>query len=542
MTSRIRFVLPVILFALAVLAGCGSSSTTVVTPPGGGYSNSDLNGTYVFSFTGTDAVNGGLFAMAGTFTAGGSGGISGGTVDIIDPGYSTTPFTGVAIQSSSSYAITTDGRGRGVLVTNISSGTYSGLASIGIDFVLTSSSHGLIVRFDGDGTGSGTLDLQSSSITQSSLTNYAFTLSGVDDTDGGLEGNPFFSVGEFALNSSGTITSGLQDFNDDRNSTNLTDLALAGSLTLASSGPGTAQLATSSPYGTLTFDVWAIDATHFKLIETDGLEWLAGDAFTQQTTLAAGQLVYTLSGWDTSNYAFASGGYMTYDGSSVISNGYEDMNDSGTYTSSQTASGYLTTAGDGRYVMTLNGLYNGVNSSVGSYTFVGYPFASGGNTGMLVLETDGLGITGGTAFAQTATTFASDEGFGLNETGANSGGEVDLIAEFATESGGTLSAGIMDENDDGSYTWKESLGSGGGYTFIGSGRGTLSYSGYGIYFYVANSSTIPFIDADTDQVGVGVFEQQSAQSTSDAKSQAAALHTQTHLAVLRAAAKKAKKK
>ena len=59
---------------LAVLAGCGGSSGTAnpVAPPSGGFSNSNLNGTYVFSISGTD-VNGTPYAMVGTFTANGSG-------------------------------------------------------------------------------------------------------------------------------------------------------------------------------------------------------------------------------------------------------------------------------------------------------------------------------------------------------------------------------------------------------------------------------------------------------------------------------------
>ncbi len=48
------------LFALT-LTGCGSDdnpNNSAVAPPGGGFSNSSLNGTYVFSFSGYDRTNG----------------------------------------------------------------------------------------------------------------------------------------------------------------------------------------------------------------------------------------------------------------------------------------------------------------------------------------------------------------------------------------------------------------------------------------------------------------------------------------------------
>ncbi len=93
MSLRNRLVLPVILSAIAVLVGCGSGSsfTTPVPPPGGSFSNSNLNGTYVFSVSGTDTT-GAPYAMVGTFTANGSGGngeggITGGTLDLNDAAF-----------------------------------------------------------------------------------------------------------------------------------------------------------------------------------------------------------------------------------------------------------------------------------------------------------------------------------------------------------------------------------------------------------------------------------------------------------------------
>lgn len=547
MSLHNRLVLPVVLSTLAFLVGCGSSSNTATPPPSGGYTNSDLTGTYVFSFVGADFTNSAetdtasIMASAGVLTADGKGGLTG-TIDLDDPQLAevenATTFVLSGLGATGNYNITADGRGNGtirVTVNNVA-------VSIGIDFVLTSTSHGLITRFDGNGTGSGTLDLQDSSITQSQLASFAFSLSGVDS---GLS-NPFTTAGAFTLDGNGNITTGVEDFNDYRNST--TGLSLAsgsGSVVLGAAGAaGTAQLfATGSPYGPLSFDVWPIDSTHLKLIETDGFYLLAGDAFTQQTSISSGQLVYTLAGIDTGGFLLSSGGFMSYDPTSgAISGGTEDINDSGTVAQSLTVSGTLTPTGGGRYALSLSGFYNGAEAL--NYNFAAYPYVTAGNViGLLLIETDNFGITGGSAFLQTSQTFASAQGYGLNLTGSNSDGEVDAIAEFTANSGGTLTDGLIDENDEGSLSFDQKLGSGGTYTFdsTNSGRGELSYpstdttfnGALDLVFYVANNSTVIFIEEDAGQASVGTFALQTGGGTG---AKAAVSRTQSHFSTLKAVA------
>src|ERR1700694_2879900 len=165
MSLRNRLVLPIILSAFAILAGCSSSSNTATSPPSGKFSNSNLNGSYAFSAFGTDGA--GLpFALGGSLQANGNGVIAAGTVDLNDASLS-APLTGVAI-TGGSYTVTADGRGKATL--------NAGQASVVLDFVLLSNSHALVTRYDGNGTGSGTLDLQSS-VTQAQLAgSYAFNL------------------------------------------------------------------------------------------------------------------------------------------------------------------------------------------------------------------------------------------------------------------------------------------------------------------------------------------------------------------------------
>jgi uncharacterized lipoprotein YajG len=63
MSSSNRLILPIILSALAILAGCSSSSNTATPPPSGKFSISNLNGSYAFSAIGTDAA-GAPFSLA----------------------------------------------------------------------------------------------------------------------------------------------------------------------------------------------------------------------------------------------------------------------------------------------------------------------------------------------------------------------------------------------------------------------------------------------------------------------------------------------
>src|SRR6202142_2381827 len=199
-----RIILPLAIVSLALLVACGTNGAP--NPNKNGYTNSDFSGTYVFSFSGTDvnlqASTESFFAITGTITADGNGNITGGTVDINDANLGGAGvFTAQAV-SANPYTINTDGTGTAKLATP--QGTFIA------DFGLTSDSHGLIMRFDKGGRGSGTLDLQGSA-NQGQLTPLAFTMFG-DEFGSDLAFNPVGTVGAFTLNGSGPNTPGLEDF------------------------------------------------------------------------------------------------------------------------------------------------------------------------------------------------------------------------------------------------------------------------------------------------------------------------------------------
>jgi hypothetical protein len=517
-----RIILPLAIFSLALLVACGNNGAP--KPNNNGYTVSDLTGTYVFSFSGSDVnLNAGsesFFAIAGTITADGQGNISGGSVDINDANLGGAGVFTAQSLSASKYTINSDGHGTGTIVTP--QGTF------GIDFVLTSDSHGLIMRFDNGGSGSGTLDLQGSA-TQGSLTSLAFTMFGTE-FNSDLVVNPVGTVGAFALNGSGTMTSGLEDFNDTGSSAGISALALSGNLVLTSGTNGTAAFNTS--FGDLTFDVWVVDSTHLKLIETDttsGLA-LAGDAFPEQTTFTAGQLVFALAGADTGiQFPFVAGGFVTTDANGNLSGGTEDYNDGGNINTVSPFTGSCNATapfvGD-RCQLTLTAFTNGNSTSL---TFAAYPSTAG----VLLLEDDSTGsFLQGAAYTQLATSFGSPEAYVFNLSGFNddpavsADGKVDQVGEFnATSSNLT---GVVDENDVAALQTSSSLSGTYAPDSPATGRGSISVTtprtflgSLALEYYVIDSSSTLLIEGDGDQVTSGVFELQSAPGASVSKSQRA---------------------
>jgi len=535
MSLRNRSVLPIIaLLSLSFLVGCGGSGSTPSTPPPtGGFSNTNLSGTYVFSTSGQDASGLGFFiAIAGTFTANGSGGITGGTISANDPVGGV--LSGQAV-TGGTYNVGVDGRpasSSGLLTLQTAAGNFT------FDFVLTSSEHGLITLYDpNNGTGSGTLDLQTT-VTQASIDSqsYAFNVNGIGsaNTSTGAE-TSYSSVGGFTLDANGSIgvtTSGVQDVNSNGISVCGPNGCTinSGSISLASV-PGIATIATNA--GTFNFDVYPVDPSHLKLIEVDAFPVLAGDLFTQSSSIPTGNNVFTVAGFDSAVPGpFTAAGLIDTDGSGNIkTDSVEDINDAGvssevgSVAGNATISGTYTALSSGRSVMTLSGFVNGSNSGG---QFAAYP-SSGG---LQLLEIDNAGVTGGVAYAQGASpTLATNQGYGMNLSGTNSV-EEDDIAEF-TYNNGTFSSGHIDFNDDGSTNFDLNFSSTYAADSTVSGRAVVTpgANGLNLVSYVIGNSTGPaavFVETDNNQVGLGALVTQTASAKSNAAMQ--------NLTVLRAVA------
>jgi hypothetical protein len=478
---------------IILMAACGSNNSFVPPNPVG-FGDGSLTGTYVFSSSGVDSISGAPINMAGAFAANGSGGVTaGGTMDVVDPNVAVD--AGETI-TGGSYKVGSDGRGQVTLV--------SAAGSFTLDFVLTSNSHGLVTEFDSNGTGSGTIDLQTAVTSLSQLTgSYAFTLGGAD-----AGGNAYATVGAFTLNTTtGTITAGVEDFND--NGSIVSNLTLSGSAAVGSgTGPGTITFTSSSQQ----YDFYPIDTTHLKFIETDGTDFLSGDAFTQTGASIPSSMVFTMSGGATSVVADA--GVMTYNGTTF--SGSEDLNSDGTIFTIPTFTGAAGATGvGGRVLVTLTDF-------VPANAWIVYP-SSGG---LLMLEADNSSVTLGTALAQqTGAAVAATQNYGFNLSAWNTTEfEENDIAQFLTTS--TTFSGAVDINDDfgpdgGDQTSTQSLD--GSYTVNSNGTGAVTTTANGqVYvsfnFYPASSDQFLVLETDSTQIGTGTFELQSAPSGSVAQS------------------------
>jgi hypothetical protein len=523
------------LVCLSLLVACGSSSPKGTAPPTGGFSNSNLSGTYAFSTVGAD-VNSGIIAIAGTFTANGSGGITGGTIDVMEPAGPVGISPALSV-TGGNYSVGADGRpesSSGVITLATSSeGTFI------FDYVLSSTNGGLITYFSpnaGDGgSGSGTFQLQTS-VTQSSIDgqSYAFNVTGNSAT-----GNepPFAMAGALTLDANGNVgitTTGVEDINNDEDAvcgaSGCTITSGSIQLSTTAGAPGTASIGSS--LGTFHFDVYPVSPTQLIFIETDTSFTTIGNAFTQ-ASFPSGNNVFSVSGYDYSaGAALAAVGLLVTNGSGGITNSStEDVNDAGTATEVTGYTGSYSTPSGGRSVVSLTGFVNAGSLGCPSCQFAAYP-SSGGT---FLLEIDDGGITDGVVYAQGASpTFASGQGYGLNLTGENlaASAKEDDIAEFTNTSGAL--AGLIDYDDQGTTSF--------GSTYTGTyaadttgipGRGTVTTAtpgttGYGMATYVVDSSTsVAVVNDGSGMIALGTLQTQSATSAS-------ANIAQQHLAALRA--------
>src|SRR5438270_10177521 len=269
---------------LITLAGCGGGNSINFPPPQGSFTNANLNGPFAFSYIGSDP--GGFLAVAGSFVADGAGHITSGTQDI-----NSGAAVSTNVAASGTYLVRSDGRG--TITLNSPAGTST------LDFVIVAGGHALVTRFDNRATGSGTIDQQTTSAFSNAALagSFAFTLSGID-TNAAV---PFAIGGVFTSDATGTLTSGLDDSND--NGLVVTNDPITGSIPVASTGRGTATL--NTPHGALTLAYYVVNANHLQIARTNNLPALGGEAFRQtgpfSNASVSGPFAFTIAGGDLLN-------------------------------------------------------------------------------------------------------------------------------------------------------------------------------------------------------------------------------------------------
>jgi hypothetical protein len=483
---------------LFLLVGCGGSSQTQPQPPPPPppqFTTASLNGAYAFTINGFSsnalAVGGvptaGLYSLIGTFVADGLGNLSQGhtfyTVNTLSgtgPGsFSNQAFSGT-------YSVNLDGRGTANLSTDI-------VGPVVLDFVLVSNQHGQVIRFDNDASPSGTLDKLNASLAVADLSGtWAFNLSGTDTA-----GKPKASVGVFTIDSSGLITSGTMDSND--NGTIHTNVAMQlgpASEMFVVSGLGRGGVQFSTAIDPLRIYVATIlDANHLRL-QSGEFDILTGDAYRVSGTSISGSYGFTLAG-TSANGAFATGGILNTDGAGNILNSVRDTNDGGTVTLNSALAGTYSISGN-RATISFNG---------GAINLVGYPSTGG----IQLLDLDSTTVASGVALAQagnfSSSTLSGSYGATLSGTGNNH--EFGLIGQLNANGSGQFT-GALNLNDGGSLARAVNLS--GTYAFAPNGRATgvltTAFGARDVMLYAADGNQALFIETDANQIGQGVLARQ----------------------------------
>jgi hypothetical protein len=471
-----------------------------------GTTGSALSGQYVFAASGIDASLVSYFAV-GSITTDGNGNITGGEEDFCDDSAGCS-----SLLLSGTYSTGSDGRG----AINISStSSSSSVSAQSFDIVVTSSSHALIVEFDGVATGSGTLDLQdSSALTGSAITgNYAFAVTGLDGNgaptalggvlaasgDGG-----FSSGGNIAVNDGGTVES------------DSTPLAVV-------SGPdsfGRTVVESTSGSFPLEFVYYTVNAKALRMVEVDLSSFLTGgSAYSQGSATSAnlaGSSVFTEAGTSAKGSLGLAGQLESVSSGLSAASGFMDVNDNfkietgsiagSTFGSFSGASGALTLSGSVSGDVTQFDVFL-VDTSVNILD----PTNATGGGGALLLDTDTNAVGIGELIPQTSGASFSGN-YGANLQAFTSAAEIDLEAQVIAS--GTSFSGTADLNDldfnNGEFapvpaqslsgSFSADSGNPGRYTgslAIGS-QGTLNFT-----FYQATNSQLVLVEVDTTQIGAG---------------------------------------
>ena len=503
-------------------ANAGTATATIV------FSNASLNSyvspysagnpqPYAFAYTGDDGS--GFLAVDGSFVADGNGNIVSGIEDV-NSGFSVPTTTPI---EASTYTVGPDGR----TTANITTGLGAGIVW---QFTLISNAHALLVRFDENATGSGTIDIQDPTqfTNPLALNTYAFSVSGLDSNTFplGVVGRFFGTGGSISLNNA------ILDVNDG--GTSGTDSSVTGGYAMDIANPGTGRgtLSIDCPTfdtdfgdgaagtGTVVFVFYVVDATHLKIVEGDATVYLTGDVYSAPATpVNLNTSAFVVGGSDNNGGAVGIGGVFVTSGGAG-SGGLLDVNDNGGHSPSgenitSTSAGLDTTTG--RVNLTITDM----NSS--EFTFAAYSFnyiALDGSpaTGAVLLENDSnVTVTSGVAYSQTST--ATPQGsFAVNLTGVavSLQGEQDVAGQFTTGTGGALT-GTLDVNNaanTGRVASSVPLNTGSVITTVGAnGRGNplsllTKFPTFTLSYYVIDQNTALLLEMDGSRVAVGSIGQQ----------------------------------
>ncbi len=509
-TSVNRLVLLAAVLLASLTSACGNGGTGVVVPPPppptGNFSNANLKGQYAFLMSGTELCSGSsFFTRAGSFTADGSGHITGGLEDVnVCTGVFTLQF------SNSTYSITADGRGTLSLTNTTGTTNYS--------ITLSSATQGVIVQTDVNSTASGSFQRQNAAAFSDPAIagGYVFDVSGVSATF-----NPESVIGRFDADGFGGISSGLLDSNEAGTLSGQQPFPVGAFYQLDTNGDGTNFGRGTANIAGHNFAFYIVDATRLKLLGADFPEAFSGEAFAQQnisfTAASLNSGFAFLIGGAGSTGPIATAGRFTADGAGNLTSIFLDENNSGTVTLLPSQGGTVS----GTYTVDTNGFGGGTatwtDTNVGTFSFIFYLISP---TNAVFQETDTQITSDGTLLAQTAgpvtpATLAGD--FAFVWSGVSSD-EEDFVGQLKlTSATGNNVTGIMDFNEFGAGTQFFNIQFNGPLTITppGTGPNTLaatttfpSPTTFNFTAYAVDSNNVFLVGVDNTRVIAGSIVRQ----------------------------------
>jgi hypothetical protein len=427
-------------------------------------------GSYVFSLNGEN--NNGSYHVAGAFTVGDLGAITGGEQDFVDPlngdlfDQINPTGSGVAVTADGNLQITlvtcnvADCTGTDTLVgvggTETLNGTVLPLSATGKTF---------INEFDASASASGDINAQTSAATTPLASGYAFVVGGEDSTQA-----PLAIGGVINVDSSGGISGkgSILDVSDAGSGTTLQGQTLgASTVTATPDGFGKVTFTLEPTGPTVTSEIilygYIVDSNHIRLVEgnTDAFGGTTGGVALSQgtntgtfssTSVSGNTYVIGLTGLDTSG-AMQAVGQIT-PGATTVS-GFVDYNDLVLVETASpdpvTAASYtVASTGDVTIPALTDGAEGGANVNLQLYL--------DGNGNALAITLDANDVLGGRGYLQTgagsftAASFSGPYALGAGGADVTNEYEFDAVGLFSADGVGTFS-GFVDLNWGGSlYT------------------------------------------------------------------------------------------
>lgn len=495
------------LLSFALLAGCGDSHHSIPIPPnpsGGnpvGFSNASMPaGNYVFTVHGITGGSGMFFAVTGSFTADGAGGIVSGTRDYVDENGGQT-LNETIDPATSSYFINQDGRGQLILNGGSGRAIYR--------FVWQSAAGGSLFQ-DGD-TGStvitdavGTIEAQSPFTAPTGA--YVVRLDGSDPAF-----HVYGAIGGITIN--GSNWSGTLDENDSGNVN--ANLAATGTLNL-STARGTATLSTPAGpnSGTHHFIVYVVSPTRLELLSDDHNFFLHGSAEAQSSPAASAaefagdspDQVFSIAGYDM-NGARVEMGRMTLNSNGTLTNAIEDIStESGLFSGVNISNSTFAVGGaNGRWTANLTN-----SAGAPSPDLVGWQVSPERSivltTNNDILETGTMVAQSLASLSQGTSSVSGDFAQRLSGFNANLFSNAELIGNVSL-SGGAIN-GTYDFQSDAAGLNLDNPTSG-NYTIDSTtGRSTGSIDGINVTLYAIDPQTIDFLPSTAGSIYQGALVQQ----------------------------------